>query len=112
MGLQAPDGSSTGIEVCQCKYYTADNVTEALFRQEYEKSVSAEDLFMLFTTTETSNFTLPKNSGIVDAGIGLTTMGRGQTNSSCFIRYLSMTAGRSLSTRRSGKGKVTTTKKL
>lgn len=68
VGLQAPDGSPTGVEVCQCKYYTADTVTEALFRQEYEKSVSAQDFFMLFTTAETSNFTLPKNSGIVDAG--------------------------------------------
>lgn len=68
VGLQAPDGSSTGVEVCQCKYHTADNVTQALFRQEYKKSVSAQDFFMLFTTVETSNFTLPKNSGIVDAG--------------------------------------------
>lgn len=68
VGLQAPDGSPTGAEVWQCKFHTAgENITHALFQQEYKKSVSAKDIFMLITTARTDNFILPKNSGIVDA---------------------------------------------
>lgn len=68
VGLQAPDGSSTGAEVWQCKFRTAgEKITHALFQQEYKKSVSAKDFFMLITTARTDNFILPKNSGIVDA---------------------------------------------
>jgi hypothetical protein len=68
VGLQAPDGSSRGVEVSQCKYYTTHTVTKDLFWREYKKSVSAEGFFILFTTSETCDFDLPKNSGIVDAG--------------------------------------------
>jgi hypothetical protein len=35
--------------------------------REFNKSVSAEDFFILFTTSKTCDFDLPKNSGIVDA---------------------------------------------
>ena len=68
VGLQAPDGSPTGAEVWQCKFRTAgEKITHALFQQEYKKSESAKDFFMLITTARTDNFILPKNSGIVDA---------------------------------------------
>lgn len=68
VGLQAPDGSPRGAEVWQCKFRTAgEKITHALFQQEYKKSVSAKDFFMLITTARTDNFILPKNSGIVDA---------------------------------------------
>ena len=68
VGLQAPDGSSTGAEVWQCKFHTAsEKVTHSLFQQEYKKSVSAQDFFMFITTARTNNFILPENSGIVDA---------------------------------------------
>ena len=67
VGLQAPDGSSTGAEVWQCKFHTAgEKVTHALFQQEYKKSVSAQDFFMFITTARTNNFIFSENSAIVD----------------------------------------------
>jgi hypothetical protein len=55
-------------EVSQCKYYTTGNISGELFRQEYEKSVSDQDFFILLTTAQANNFPLPENSGVVDKG--------------------------------------------
>ncbi|KAN0070583.1 hypothetical protein V8E54_011452 [Elaphomyces granulatus] len=55
-------------KVSQCKYYTTGKISGELFRQEYEKSVSDQDFFILLTTAQANNFPLPENSGVVDEG--------------------------------------------
>ena len=64
--LQAP--SKTIIhEVGQCKL-VKKKLTQATYNEERNKSASPEDIFILYTKSETSNdFSLPNRSGLVDA---------------------------------------------
>src|SRR4051794_24333782 len=54
-------------EVGQCKLIQ-EKLTQDKYDAEREKSAGPDDIFMLYTDTETSNgFTLPDRSGLVDA---------------------------------------------
>jgi hypothetical protein len=54
-------------EVGQCKFVES-KLTQDTYDTEREKSAGPDDIFMLYTKTETSNdLTLPDQSGLVDA---------------------------------------------
>ncbi|CAI2189803.1 6575_t:CDS:1 [Funneliformis geosporum] len=67
LGLDVDLKSGKPNEVHQYKRWKVNSLTGQDYQDERNKSALSKDFFILFTTTNCSNFKLPKNSGIVDA---------------------------------------------